>query len=97
MTTRNDIFKVESVEDTFKHLNFRLKENDSDPVEIVVCGGCSLIVSGLVHRTTNDVDVLALMASGNLMSPDPLPETLLIAAKEVAEDLGLPVEWVSHQ
>jgi len=96
MTTRNTCFKLDSVEDTFKHLNFRLKENDSDPVEIVVCGGCSLIVSGLVSRTTKDVDVLALMAAGNLQSPDPFPETLLIAAKEVAADLGLPADWLNN-
>lgn len=96
MTTRNTDIELDAIESTFKHLNYRLKENDSDPIEIVVCGGCSLIVSGLVTRTTKDVDVLALMASGNLLSPDPFPENLMIAAKEVAEDLGLPADWLNN-
>ena len=65
-------------------------------MELVVCGGSALIVLGLVPRTTKDVDVVALMKDGELIDPAPLPEPLVQAAREVAEDLGLPAEWLNN-
>ncbi len=83
--------------DTIFHLlDYRLTENHSNPVEIVVCGGTALIWSGLVSRTTKDVDIVALASSGTLLSPDPLPEQLLKASREVADDLGLPDGWLNN-
>jgi hypothetical protein len=40
-------------------LNEQLLLMDSPPVNLVVCGGSALIATGLVARTTQDVDVLA--------------------------------------
>jgi len=77
-------------------LAIRLDENGSDPVAIVVCGGSALILTGMVHRTTKDVDVVALMQDGILQSPAPLPEALRLAAEEVAEDLGLEKNWLNN-
>ncbi len=58
---------------------------------MVVCGGSALIALGLIQRATKDVDVVALMDSERrLVSPAPLPGSLLKAAKEVARDMGLP-------
>ena len=74
----------------FALLDYRLRENHSDPIEIVVCGGTSLICSGWSTRVTKDVDVLALASSGELRSPDPLPKDLLKASVEVAEDWDSP-------
>lgn len=83
--------------DTIFHLlDYRLQENHSNPFEIVVCGGTALIWNGLVSRTTKDVDIVALASSGTLLSPDPLPEQLVNAAKEAAEDLGLPAGWLNN-
>lgn len=80
----------------FESLAIRLKENASQPLEIVVCGGAALILTGVVTRVTTDVDILALMSNGSLLSPDPLPEPLLQAAVEVAEDLDLPHDWLNN-
>lgn len=80
----------------FESLDFRLRANGAPPMELVVCGGSALIVLGLVPRTTKDVDVVALMKDGELIDPAPLPEPLVQAAREVAEDLGLPAEWLNN-
>ena len=60
-----------------KSLAIRLDENLSDTVEIVVCGGSALILTGMIPRTTKDVDVVALMKAGHLASPAPLPDALV--------------------
>jgi hypothetical protein len=65
-------------------------------VEIVVCGGSALILTGLVPRTTTDVDIVALLKSGVLRSPHPLPPDLARAAVEVAEDLALDPTWLNN-
>jgi hypothetical protein len=80
----------------FASLAIRLEQNDGAPQEIVVCGGSALILMGLVSRTTKDVDIVALAESGDLRSPDPLPEELSRAAIEAAEDLGLQPDWLNN-
>lgn len=79
-----------------RSLAIRLAENQSDPVEIVVCGGSALILTGMIRRTTTDVDVVALIRSGHLASPAPLPDELLRATSEVAEDLALESNWLNN-
>lgn len=79
-----------------KSLAIRLAENQSAPVEIVVCGGSALILTGMIRRTTQDVDVVALIRSGHLASPAPLPDELVRAAAEVAEDLALERNWLNN-
>ena len=51
----------------------------------------------LIQRTTKDVDIVALMGPHNqLMDPAPLPQELLVAAKEVADTLNLPSDWLNN-
>jgi hypothetical protein len=59
-------------------------------------GRLARVATGLVPRTTRDVDVVALMRDGALVSPAPLPDALLRAAREVAEDLGLDPDWLNN-
>ncbi len=87
---------AQALELALQSLAIRLKENDSGPFEIVICGGSALILSGLISRTTKDVDIVALAASGLLLPPDPLPDALLEAAVEAAEDLGLSRDWLNN-
>ena len=59
---------------------------------MVVCGGTALVAMGLLERATKDVDIVALAdESGALVDPAPLPEPLLLAAREVAEDRRFPM------
>src|SRR5438105_1647686 len=70
---------------------------EGDQVTIVVVGGASLNLLGLVERTTQDVDVIARMgnATGELIPPDPLPPVLVRAIARVARDFGLPGDWLN--
>ena len=63
----------------------------------MVCGGTALIAMGLYERTTRDVDILALSDdNGRLLDPAPLPPEIVRAADEVADDLGLPDDWLNN-
>ena len=86
----------EMLEKALQLLAIRLESNKADPVELVLCGGSALILTRLVARVTSDVDVVALMRNGNLSSPDPLPDDLVQAAGEVAEDLNLQAGWLNN-
>lgn len=78
-------------------LAFRLRANGvKEATHLVVCGGSALILTGLVPRATRDVDIVAMLRSGHLASPEPLPPELLKAANEVAADLGLNKEWLNN-
>ncbi len=77
-------------------LGIRLDENEAEPVAIVVCGGSALILTGMIPRATKDVDIVALIRAGHLASPVPLPDELLRASKEVADDLDLHDNWLNN-
>jgi hypothetical protein len=63
--------------------------------DLVVIGGSGLLALGLISRTTRDVDVVALLAGRDLLSPRPLPEALVAARERVALDFGLPDDWLN--
>ncbi len=82
----------------FGLLSRRLELMQSEPVRLVICGGAALIAMGLRRRTTNDADVVAMMSeTGELVSPDPLPKSLLEASAQVARDLGLNENWLNNE
>ena len=87
----------EKINEALQLLDGRLKLNQSSRFSIIVCGGAALNALQLVRRTTKDVDIVALMDSSNqLVDPAPLPEELLAAAKEVADTLNLPQDWLNN-
>ena len=66
------------------------------PAHLVVCGGSALIATDLVHRTTGDADVIALIdSSGKLISGRLLPSELIELARSVADVLGLDKDWLN--
>ena len=77
-------------------LNEQLILTDAPETELVVCGGSALIATGLVPRTTQDVDVVALMKAEVLVDPEPLPDYLLNAAGNVCQILKLPTDWLNN-
>ena len=65
-------------------------------IELVVCGGSALIATGLIPRTTQDVDILAFMEKNQLKDSEPLPPYLIYAADKVGKILGLPINWLNN-
>jgi hypothetical protein len=72
---------------------------EDEQAMIVVVGGASLSLLGLVERTTQDVDVIARASSATaldaLIPPDPLPPALVRAIARVARDFSLPEDWLN--
>lgn len=75
---------------------------EDEEVGIVVLGGAALNLLGVVHRTTRDVDVVALGEApvpagedAEIRPPRPLPEALVRAIETVARDFGLPDDWMN--
>jgi len=74
-----------------------LENRELGPYRIAVCGGAALIGNALVSRTTQDVDVVALInEASELVSPDPLPSDLLHAAEQVQREYDLPDNWLNN-
>lgn len=90
-------FDYEKINQALRLLNGRLSLAAAPRFNLVVCGGSALAATGLVLRTTKDVDVVALMdEEGVLLDPAPLPLALVNAAHEVALDLGLSPDWLNN-
>ncbi len=86
----------ESLDEALGLLAEKLGFERAEAVSLVVCGGSALIATGLVSRTTKDVDVLALVNSeGELLTSEPLPEAVVRAAAEIATQLGLDPKWLN--
>ena len=65
--------------------------------DLVVIGGSALLALGLVSRSTQDVDVVALLGSAGLDQALPLPKPLADACARVARDFGLPEDWLNSE
>ena len=64
-------------------------------IDIVAVGGGALSLLGLISRATKDIDIVALMREGRLVSATTLPPELEQARNDVASVLGLPVDWLN--
>lgn len=64
-------------------------------VSIVVVGGAALALRGWVQRTTQDVDVLAMVDEAGAWSRPAFPPALVDAAERVRRDHGLPADWLN--
>lgn len=63
--------------------------------EVVAIGGGSLLLLGQVNRTTNDLDLVAVVDAGRFVSAIPMPQSLLEAAEEVGKALELGSNWLN--
>jgi hypothetical protein len=79
----------------FAALGEQLRARDAD-IHLVVIGGSGLLAMGLGDRATQDVDVVAFVQGGRLVSAAPFPEVLDDAARRVANDFGLQPGWLNH-
>jgi hypothetical protein len=63
---------------------------------IVVIGGGNLIYAGLVSRTTTrDLDIVGAIEDGRVVKFRPLPVAFVGAARDVAQQFGLPADWIN--
>ena len=101
---------IAELEDALHAVGELLRAEDAT-ASIIVVGGASLSLLGLVPRTTRDVDVIARVREtepdaelnaepgsampGHLVPPEPLPEPLVRAIRTVARDFGLPADWMN--
>lgn len=69
------------------------------PTRALIVGGANLVLRDVISRQTGDVDTLALLgADGDLICPQPLPDVLREAAREVSLTLGLDdPDWFNAQ
>ncbi len=65
-------------------------------IHLVIIGSSGLIAAGLGDRATRDVDVVAFVRDGELVSAAPFPQALEDAAARVANDFGLTSSWLNH-
>ena len=63
--------------------------------EAVAVGGSGLMLLGVIDRPTRDLDLAALVYQGEYVKADPLPADLAEAARDVANALGLPANWLN--
>lgn len=63
--------------------------------EIVAIGGGGLLLIGLLLRTTKDLDLVALIDKGELISAKPLPTPLIQAIEEVAVAFNMRKDWIN--
>lgn len=63
--------------------------------EIVAIGGASLLLLGYIDRTTKDLDLVAMMDAGRLISAKPLPQGLLKEIANVGTALELGEHWIN--
>jgi hypothetical protein len=80
---------------TFELLGALLAQRTSGHVSLVICGGSALIALGLIPRATQDVDIVALLDRGKLVSSVPLPEALVESGRLVAQEMALPAAWLN--
>lgn len=90
------IFDTDKLNEALILLNEQLELRQSPVTELVVCGGSALLASRLVMRTTQDVDVVALIRNGTLVNAEPLPDYLMTAILRVAQIMHLPDDWMNN-
>jgi len=87
------------IEKALAALSEQLEALGAGIVEMVVCGGAALNVLGYVHRTTKDVDVVALVekneGSISLIKAGPFSPLIKQAADKVQKDFNLSENWLN--
>ena len=71
-------------------------ESRQAPSRILVAGGSSLLLLGLIERATADLDVIGLANGDRYIKAKSIPAPLADAAKDVGEALGLPLNWLNN-
>lgn len=73
----------------------QLLEDRGYHYEVVAIGGGSLLLLKQIERTTKDLDLVAVIEDGKLVSSYPLPPPLVEAVQEVGIALELGKHWLN--
>src|SRR4051812_2929469 len=65
------------------------------PYVVVAIGGGALSLLGLIERSTEDIDLVGLLADGGLASAQPLPAPLAEAIVDIATLHSLQQTWMN--
>ena len=87
-------FEVNGLEEVLQALG-ALLESRRLFFRLVVAGGGSLLLLGLIDRPTADVDVVALDRNGEYTTAEPLPRELALAVADVALAYDLDAAWLN--
>jgi len=63
---------------------------------ILVAGGSSLLLLGVIDRPTADLDVIGLASSDHYVKAETIPAPLAEAARDVGLALGLADNWLNN-
>jgi hypothetical protein len=63
---------------------------------ILVAGGSSLLLLGLIDRPTADIDVIGLGSGDRYLKAEAIPGPLADAARDVGSALGLSDDWLNN-
>lgn len=73
-----------------------MDEAKTPELRLVVSGGAALIATGIINRSTIDIDVFAQRElEGDLIPGNPLPEWFTRLTSRVAEIEKLPRKWIN--
>ena len=86
---------AEVIHRRFGDLAGALELEESEPVDMLICGGAALAVMGFVARATDDIDVLALVLDEEDVAARPFPEALQHAVRRVARTRGISEDWLN--
>lgn len=84
----------QSLEDALETLG-ALLEARGVAYSIVVVGGGSLMLLGLLQRPTKDLDVVAIAGEAGYQKAESLPGPLVDAVRDTARTLGLGEDWIN--
>ena len=70
-----------------------LLEERGQRIGVLVIGGSSLLLLGVIERPTADVDIIGFPTAVGYVSADLLPDFLATAVAEVGDALGLAPTW----
>ncbi|MBV9822683.1 MAG: hypothetical protein JO144_10630 [Actinobacteria bacterium] len=71
-------------------------EGRGEAYELLVAGGSSLLLLGLISRPTADLDVIGLAEHGSYVKADRFPPGLARAVSDVAATLELAPSWLNN-
>src|ERR1051325_2546183 len=98
--SENQFSGKKAIESALKKLNAKMVYEQVEPVALVSCGGAALNVMGMISRSTNDVDIVAVAdvdASGKVAihTEEPLPKRFKELVAEIGAELGIREDWLN--